>query len=362
MAAPATIQIDATFDRSTAPAVEARLLQALRERPAELTLDLSQVQRFDSAGVAALLEVLVRARRQDTRVRFHGMSRSLLDYFSLLSVERLLQEAPRPRRSGVVEAIGDRVLPVLRSLGNVRRTLAAALGGVFVAPLRGERLRLDRVVVELHGAANGSVPIVVLIAFLMGLILAMQAWVQLRTWGAELFVADAVGVSVTTEIGPLMTAILLAARSGSAMAAQLGTMVVSEEVDALRQMGISPRQYLTTPKVLALALAVPLLTVVFDLVAMSGGAFFATSFANLELRPYLNQTRIALKSGELLLAALTGTVFGGLIGVVACAMGLNVEGGAEGVGRATTDAVVVAIFLVIVVDAAFVAAQRVGFA
>jgi phospholipid/cholesterol/gamma-HCH transport system permease protein len=362
MAATATIQLDETFDRSTAPAAQARLLAALRDKPGELTVDLSKVQRFDSAGVAALIELLVRARAQQTKLHFQGMSRGLLDYFSLLSVERLLQEAPRPRRSGFVEGIGNRVLPAARSLKHVRTTLVSALGGLLVAPFKGERLRLDRITVELHIAANGSVPIVALIAFLMGLILAMQAWVQLRVWGAEMFVADAVGVSVTTEIGPLMTAILLAARSGSSMAAQLGTMVVSEEVDALRQMGISPRQFLITPKVVALAVAVPMLTVVFDLVAMAGGAFFATTFANIEIQPYLTQTQIALKLNELLLAALKCTIFGGLIGVVACSMGLHVEGGAEGVGRATTDAVVVSIFLVIVVDAIFVALQRIGFA
>jgi phospholipid/cholesterol/gamma-HCH transport system permease protein len=173
-----------------------------------------------------------------------------------------------------------------------------------------------------------------------------------------LFVADAVALSVTSEIGPLMTAILVAARSGSAMTARLGTMVVNEEVDALQQMGIGKTEYLVLPNILGLAISLPLLSVVFAAVALAGGALFMALMTGIDPGIYAEQTRQALQVGDLLLALLKCTLFGILIGTVASTLGLGVSNGSIGVGRATTQTVVVSIFLVILVVALFVALQR----
>ncbi|HLQ36306.1 MAG TPA: ABC transporter permease, partial [Planctomycetota bacterium] len=197
-----------------------------------------------------------------------------------------------------------------------------------------------------------------LISFLLGLILAMQAYVQLRVWGAEIYVADMVGVSVLTEIGPLMTAIVLAARSASSNAAQLGAMVVGEEIDALRQMGIHPVRFLVVPKVLACAFAAVALSVIFDVVAMAGGALFAWAVAGIEVGAYQEQTRQALHLADFLVASVKALSFGACVGVVGCALGMRVQGGSQGVGRVTTNAVVLSIFLIILIDAAFVTMQR----
>src|SRR5262249_16845752 len=155
---------------------------------------------------------------------------------------------------------------------------------------------------------------------------------------------DMVGVSVTTEIGPLMTAIILASRSGSRNAAQLGSMVVSEELDALKQMGLQPVRFLVVPKVIALALGTALLTLVFDLIAIWGGALFGTLAAGIALNAYKDQTQQALQLGDLLIAFAKSLAFGGCVGVVGCSLGLRVEGGSEGVGKATTNAVVLSVF------------------
>jgi phospholipid/cholesterol/gamma-HCH transport system permease protein len=360
MTDPASIQVESTLDRATVGSVLARIQAAEAAATSRLTLDLAQVRKFDSAGVAAILLAIQGAERRGTEIKIRGLSRELLDYFSLISVERLTAGRQAPARPGLVETVGARAIPAFRVLKDVGRTAAEAAHGIFIGPFRGSRLRVDRAVHELDVAANGAIPILILIGFLLGLILAMQAFVQLKVWGAELFIADAVGVSVTTEIGPLMTAILIAARSGSSMAAELGTMTVSEEVDALRQMGVNPTQFLMVPKVLALAITVPLLCVVFDVVAMTGSALFALFAAGIEIEAYLLQTQQALKEGEILSALLKSTIFGALIGIVACTLGFNVQGGSEGVGRATTNSVVLSIFLIIVVDAAFVAVQRMG--
>jgi phospholipid/cholesterol/gamma-HCH transport system permease protein len=167
-----------------------------------------------------------------------------------------------------------------------------------------------------------------------------------------------VGVAVVTEIGPLMTAIVLAARSGSSNAAQLGTMVVSEEIDALRQMGVHPLRFLVVPKVLALAFAAVALSLVFDVVAMCGGALFAYVAAGIELAAYQVQTRQALNLPDFLAATVKSGVFGSCVGVIGCALGLRVRGGSVGVGSATTNAVVFSVFLIILIDAAFVTLQR----
>jgi phospholipid/cholesterol/gamma-HCH transport system permease protein len=155
-----------------------------------------------------------------------------------------------------------------------------------------------------------------------------------------------------------MTAIVLAARSGSRNAAQLGAMVVSEEIQALEQMGIRPLAFLVAPKVVALALAAVALTVVFDCIAIGGGALFAAGVAGIEFDAFLAQLQGALRLGDFLVATAKAATFGVAVGVVGCALGLRVQDGSEGVGRATTGAVVAGIFLVILIDAAFVTCQR----
>ena len=355
------LHADVTFDRRTVGEFLQRIDEALRSlpTPSRLVLEMTDVEIFDSAGIGAVVAGVRRARARGVDVRLRGMSQPMLDFCSLLSIERLLEDAgPGRRRLDPVSRLGETVSPLLDGLRDIGTVAVEALHGLFVAPFRGHRIRFDRVLGELDKAANGALPIVVLIGFLLGLTLAMQAWGQLRMWGAEIYVADMVGVSVMTEIGPLMTAIVLAARSGSSNAAQLGSMVVGEEIDALKQMGVHPIRFLVVPKVLAMAVAMVGLTVVFDVVGICGGALFARLAGDIGFSVYKDQTGLALMPVDFLLANLKSLVFGLCVGVVGCALGLKVSGGSEGVGRATTNAVVVSIFAIIVIDACFVAAQR----
>ncbi len=356
----ALIEMPARFDRSAVAGVASAIAEASRHGTRRVRLDLSQVETFDSAGMATVVEALQRARRTGLEVLLVGVKEPVLDFFSLVSVERLLEQEAVPRRRGIVERTGAHVTDAAIQLSAGLRVVTRALGAMAGAPFRRERARFGRVVQELDTAGRGAIPIVALIAFLLGLILAMQAWVQLRIFAAEIFVADMVAVSVTREIGPLMTAILISARSGSSIAAQLGTMVINEEVAALRQMGVNPLAYLVAPKIVALALAGPCLTVLFSAVAIAGGLLFGVVFVGVEWSAYLEQTRQALAMSDLLSGLLKATVFGGLIASVACTFGIGVSGGPEGVGRATTRAVVASVFLIIVVDAAFVMLLRVG--
>lgn len=347
------------LDRAAAGQVARELDAVMSTRPRRIVVDLGRVDAFDSAGLGAVVAGMQSARARGVEVKLRGLSRSMLDFFSLLSLERLVTPPPPGGTpAGFVQRLGGAVEPLLASAVAIVRTGAETLHALFVGPFRRHRLRLDRTGIELEAAAYGALPIVILIAFLLGLILAMQAYVQLRVWGAEIYIADMVGVSVMTEIGPLMTAIVLAARSGSSNAAQLGSMAVAEELDALRQMGIHPIRFLVAPKVVALALSVFALGLVFDVVAMAGGALFALLVAGTETSAYQERIQEALKLGDFLVSSSKCLVFGGCVGVVGCALGMRVTGGSEGVGRATTATVVVGIFLIIVIDALFVTVQR----
>ncbi|MCA8956780.1 MAG: ABC transporter permease [Planctomycetes bacterium] len=353
------VEFDPSLDRRTAPAALRHVDEALGRGAENVVFDLQRVEQFDSIGMGALLHGLQQARRRAVHVQIRGMSPEMRELFALVSIERLTGSGrEQPARQDLASRVGGRVEPILDALHGVLATGVETLRGLLVEPLRGRRLRLDRLAVEVEAAFFGALPIVVLIGFLLGLILAMQAYVQLRVWGADIYMADMVGVSVVYEIGPLMTGIILAARSGSANAAQLGSMAVAEEIDALRQMGVRARSYLVVPKVLALAFSVVALGVLFDWVAVVGGALFGYAAAGIEPRAYMAQTSEALRVGSFLLAATKSVVFGAVVGVVGCGLGLRVRGGSDGISRATTNTVVLSIFLIIVIDSLFVAGQH----
>jgi phospholipid/cholesterol/gamma-HCH transport system permease protein len=204
---------------------------------------------------------------------------------------------------------------------------------------------------ERHGA--DGLAIVATIGLLIGLITAFQAAIQLRKFGADTLVATLVGLSLTRELAPLMTAIVVAGRSGAAIAAELGTMKVSEEVDALKTLGLDPYRYLVLPRCLALVLVLPLLTIVADIIGLLGGALVALSTLEVSLQGYVLATRDALGFRDVLGGLIKAAAFGGIISLVACERGLATSGGAEGVGRATTGAVVKTLFYLVVADAFF---------
>ena len=198
-----------------------------------------------------------------------------------------------------------------------------------------------------------AVPIVALISFLMGLITAFQAAVQLTQFGADIYIANLVGLSIVRELGPLMTAIIAAGRSGAAFAAELGTMKVSEEVDALTTMGFDRTRFLVTPKVVSLLLMLPCLTLFADVVGILGGLTVAVFGLDLPVQVYVRQTRLALGVWDVYSGLIKSIAFAILIAGVGCLRGFQAGAGAESVGRVTTSAIVAGIFLIIVTDAVF---------
>jgi phospholipid/cholesterol/gamma-HCH transport system permease protein len=198
-----------------------------------------------------------------------------------------------------------------------------------------------------------ALPIVALISFLLGLIMAFQAAFQLRQFGANIFVANLVGISMVRELGPLITAIVVAGRSGSAIAAELGTMVVGEEIQALRVMGINENRFLVVPRVWAITVTQPSLTLFANAVGVFGGFLIGVFYLDLSAAAYVQQTISALTLGDLSTGLTKSGVFAWIIVLIGCHCGLRITGGAEGVGRATTTSVVASIFSIIAADSVF---------
>jgi phospholipid/cholesterol/gamma-HCH transport system permease protein len=212
------------------------------------------------------------------------------------------------------------------------------------------RLRLGDVVLYMQRVGVDALPIVGLISFLLGLIMAFMSAVQLQQFGANIYVASLVALAMVRELGPIMTAILVAGRSGSAFAAEIGTMKVSEEVDALITMGFKPAMFLVAPKIIASLLVVPLLAMYSNLFAIAGGLLIGVTTLDLTVNAYMAQTMNTLTIFDINWGLFKSAIFAVLIATVGCFKGYQVRGGAASVGQATTSAVVTGIFLVILVD------------
>ena len=255
----------------------------------------------------------------------------------------------------LTSTIGEATVDGLAYVGNLARLTGGAARAVFVEPFRGRKLRLSRAVHQAMSIGVEALPIVSLISFFVGTILALQGAYQLRKLGAMQLVAAAVAIVVTRELGPLMTAIMVIGRSGSAFAAEIGTMKVNEEIDALETMALEPVHFLVAPKFLAMILMMPCLTTWADFMGVVGGGFFGVTNAGFTWASYFRATLNALVLRDIITGLIKSVMFGLVITAVGCQEGFETGLGSEEVGRSTTSAVVKSIFLVIVVDLIFTA-------
>jgi phospholipid/cholesterol/gamma-HCH transport system permease protein len=280
---------------------------------------------------------------------------------------RALEASPRPPlaqppRRGLLERSGRRAsaaaAEVLAFVAFIGEVAAAAVHGLRAPSSRGRglvRLRVFARTVsrETEIAGIDALPIVGITAFLLGVVVAYQGADQLRHYGANVFVVELVGYAMLREFAPLIAAILIAGRSGSAYAAQLGTMVVGEEIDALRTLGVDPLRRLVWPKLLALVIALPLLTLFADIAGVFGGMVMARTQLGIGFAEFIDRFSRVMQGSALLLGLGKSVVFALVIVLVGCFQGLRTTGGADSVGRQTTASVVQGIFLVIVADALF---------
>jgi phospholipid/cholesterol/gamma-HCH transport system permease protein len=313
-------------------------------------IETSRVDYCDGGGIAMLVDLLRQPRRPETLVSVVGLKpqfRTLLDQFDPVALR--VPPTEQAERLHTVAEIGRAALIVGRDM----RTQIAFIGetgaALWYAFTHPHRIRWKDVWYTCEQVGVNALPIVALISFLLGIILAFQSAVPMRQFGAEIFVADLVGLSILRELGPLMTAILLAGRSGAAFAAEIGTMKVNEELNALTTMGLDPVRFLVVTRIIAALLMMPLLCIFADLVGILGGALTMLSF-NIPISAFLHEVDSLVDVKDLLAGLAKAPVFAILIAGIGCLRGLQTQTGASAVGISATRAVVSAIILLVVVD------------
>ena len=360
-ASPQNLALSGSWTARCKSALEQQLA-ALEFAPATPVLaDGARIEALDTAGAWVLHKLLQRLRDQGSIVTLSGLhaeNERLLQLVAHHVTEQAASQAAPPaenagRSAQALDRIGrasvTAIGQTLALLGFVGES-AMAFAGCIAHPAR---IRWRPILYNIRSAGFDALPIVGLLSFLLGIVVAYQAADQLRRYGANIFVADLVGLSMLREFAPLMTAIIIAGRSGSAYAAQIGTMAVTEEIDAMRTIGIAPLELLVLPKIIALVIALPLLTVFADLLGVLGGMIMARAQLDVGFGEFLDRFAKAVSITSYVLGIGKAPVFAVIIAVVGCFQGLATRGGADSVGRQTTRSVVQGIFLVIVADALF---------
>jgi len=328
----------------------------------DVSFNLGALESLDTAGAWLLHQTFNGLRSEGRQVQITSANEQAQQLLELVEQKSGSADQPaKPEVPGLLESTGrhasSQFLEYLEFLTFLGR-LAAVSGQALLRPWR---IRWSVVARELQAAGVNALPIVGLLTFLIGIVIAYQGGVVLQDYGANIYVADIVGLSMVRELAPLITAIIVAGRTGSAYTAQIGTMMVTEEVDALRSIGISPLEMLVLPKLVALVIALPLLTVFADAMGLFGGLIMSSSMLNLNPTTFISRLAEALTLDSYLSGIGKAPVFAAIIAAVGCFQGFQVYGSAGSVGRRTTISVVQSIFLVIIVDAVFsVAFSKLG--
>ena len=323
-------------------------------RHKSLEFDMHAVTAIDTAAAWLLHRTQLKLEEAGIAARITGLSGEAQELYDMVC--RTLAapaELSRQKSPMFLEAIGRNISgSAHKSLNYIGFT--GEMFSIFLATLVSpSRFRWRMVFHEMGEAGYKALGIVGLLSFLLGVVIAYQGGVQLKLYGANIFIADLVGLSMLRELAPLITAIIVAGRTGSAYTAQIGTMQVTEEVDALRTMGVTPIEMLVLPKVIALVIVLPLLSVYADIAGVLGGMVMANTQLGIIFSTFIDRLSVAVSVDSYLVGIGKAPVFAMIIATVGCYQGFQVQGSAESVGRRTTISVVESIFAVIVVDALF---------
>ena len=321
----------------------------------KLLIDLQALDYVDSAGALFILRVEEEAAKRSIPFEIVNMSPRVSSVVGIID-RRAVAPPPaegRPRSVGLVEETGMASVAFVEDIARSITFGGSLISEVVLSILRPSSVRWKDVLLYMKKVGVDGLPILGLISYLLGLIIAFMSSLQLKQFGANMYVASLVAIAMVRELGPIMTGILAAGRSGSAFAAEIGTMKVNEEVDALVTMGFDPVRFLAIPKVFASILVVPLLTFFSDLFAILGGMAVGVLGLDLTIHTYTELTSSALEVFDVVSGVVKSMVFAILIAGIGCQRGFQASGGAEAVGNATTSAVVAGLFLIIVADSTF---------
>jgi phospholipid/cholesterol/gamma-HCH transport system permease protein len=359
--AAATWSLQGDWTIHHAEAIDRQLRQRTAEagksdRSRAISLDLAGLTGLDSAGAWLVTRLARDARLAGREVALRNLDPKMQDLLQRVIDAAPAHAAPAPPRRNLgdwIAQIGEAVCDLWNESLDLLAFFGAFVSVFLRSVTRPRHLRFNSIVSHIEQTGLNAMPIVGLISFLVGVVLAYQGADQLARFGAQVFTVNMVGVSVLREMGILLTAIVVAGRSGSAFTAQIGTMKVNEEVDALETMGLNPIEVLVLPRVVALVLCLPLLTFFADLMGLLGGGLMCVLLVDMSFHQYLTLLRQAITVSQFGVGMIKAPVFALLIALIGCFEGMQVTGSAESVGRLTTKSVVEGIFLVIVFDAFF---------
>lgn len=321
----------------------------------EVIIDLAQVEYMDSAGALLIIEMENYARARSILFSVENMSARAKGIMSLLDREALFKPPliAKERTPNFIQQVGRASVEMVDDLVQAISFGGETAANLVFCLLHPRSVRWGDVLVYMKKVGVDGLPIVGLISFLLGLIMAFMSSLQLKQFGANAYVASLVSVAMVKELGPIMTAIIVAGRSGSAFAAEIGTMRVNEEVDALSTMGFNPVRFLAVPKVLASVFVFTFLTLFADMFAIGGGMVVGVLGLDLTVYTYVQNTIKPLDVTDVMTSVIKSVVFAMFIAGIGCMRGFQVRGGAEAVGNATTSSVVSSLFLIIVIDSIF---------
>ena len=350
-----TLNIEGSLDSKTTGKIwrEAMLILQQGDAKMRVILDASRMEYCDGSGIGFLLELFRRQKSAGRELKIQGLK---TEFQRLLEVFDPSEFADIRKENSTGANFIDEMGRATVNFWEDTRALIAFVGELCVALVLAlfhpRQVRWKDALVVAETAGVNALPIIALISFLIGLIMAFQSAIPMRQFGAEIFVADLIALSMLRELGPLMTAIILAGRTGSAFAAELGTMKVNEELDALITMGLDPVRFLVVTRVIATVLMTPLLTIFANLLGLMGGAVVLLSLG-FPLITFINQVVDAATFVDLLGGLFKAFVFGILIAGIGCLRGLQTKTGARAVGESTTRAVVTGIIFIIITDGIF---------
>ena len=356
-----TIHFKDRLDVSNAAPLTKEFNVLLRtNKPNSLVVDLETLSFLDDYGISVLVEL--KRTMGDRRGTFSltNIPEKINDILSMHHFNVLGQQSISVHKTSTnfFANLGDFIFNIGSEIGFMLTFLGDTCFSFLIFLRRPGRLRVNDMIENMKHVGLDALPIVGLISFLLGLIMAFMSSVQLQQFGANIYVASLVGVSMTRELGPIMTAIIVAGRSGSSFAAEIGTMKISEEVDALSTMNINPNFFLVLPRMFAAFLVMPILVLFSDLFAIAGGLLVGVTMLDLTVSGYTNQTINTITLFDVFWGVFKSGIFALLISWTGCLRGFQVKGGAAGVGQATTSAVVTSIFLIVLTDSLLVVILR----
>jgi len=350
-----TIELSGHLNIRTAGDILSALLSALKKNFfTSLKFNLSHITDIDDYGILVLYEIKNEVCGADTDFQLTDAPEKVHDQLARVTLDNPdFKKLPSEANSNLVVQTGESAIEYFKDF----KFFISFIGSLVLSVIRifqkPKSLRYNDIIRHMQSTGVEALPVVALISFLLGLIMAFMSSIQLKQFGANIYVASLVALAMVSELGPIMTAIIVSGRSGSAYAAEISTMKISEEVDALFTMGFDPVLFLAIPRIIAAIIVIPILTMFSNLFAICGGLLIGITMLDLSATSYISQTINSLNLFELFWGLSKSFVFAILISCVGCLRGFLAKGGASAVGHAATSAVVTSIFLIVLFDSIF---------